>query len=42
MVENDFYIGVMRYPSKADNNSLNYFRSQISVLDDGSILAGAM
>ena len=37
-----WFAGVLRYPSVADYNNLNYFRSWISVLSDGSLLAGAM
>ena len=33
---------VPRYPLLADYENLDYFRSRISVLSDGSLLAGAM
>ena len=33
---------IPRYPLLANYDNLDYFRSQISVLSDGSLLAGAM
>ena len=33
---------VPRYPLLADYKNLDYFRSRISVLSDGSLLAGAL
>ena len=35
-------LGVQRYPPTADYDNLEYFRSQISILNDGTLLAGAM
>ena len=36
------FVGVLRYPPVADYANLNYFRSRITVLNNGDILAGAM
>ena len=41
VVHNNF-LGVLRFPSMADYDNLNYFRSRISILNDGSLLAGAL
>ena len=38
----NYLIGVVRFPAVVNYDDLNYFRSRISVLSDGSILAGAM
>lgn len=35
-------LGVQRYPPTADYDNLEYFRSKISILNDGTLLAGAM
>ena len=35
-------VDVLRYPSVANYDNLDYFRSRISIQSDGNLLAGAM